>query len=208
MARVLALILLAGLVATVPLDYASPADLTRIADIYDAVECDDTADIDRDRVIMHAQPVGEPVPTVATDAGLVVGPLIAISVTVAVSIIAVVENRVRPPPHRCDHGRVLSLLSSLNPDGRRFIDNTNGAATPPTATARASKGWLPASSAGPAKAMATCTGLPFPRQHPDHLRQRSRRSILSSAPGVNVAPRLLAHGPWRDSSQTQELERR
>ena len=110
--RVLALILLAGLVATVPLDYAGPADLTRIADIYDAVECEDTADVDRDRVITHAQPVGEPVLTVATDAGLVVGPLLAISVTVAASIIAVVEYRVRPPPHRCDHGRVLSPLTS------------------------------------------------------------------------------------------------
>src|SRR5580765_576368 len=110
--RVLALILLAGLVATVPLDYVGPADLTRIADIYDAVECDDTDDVDRDRVITHAQPVGVPVPTVATDARLVVGPLFAISVAVAVSTIALVEYRVRPPPHRCDHRRVLSPLSS------------------------------------------------------------------------------------------------
>ena len=106
---VIALILLAALVVTVPLDYAGPADPTGITPIYDAVECDDTADVNRDRVITHAQPVAEPVPTVAGDPGSVVVPPVATSVNVAVSALATVVCRVRPPPRRCDHGCALFL---------------------------------------------------------------------------------------------------
>jgi hypothetical protein len=108
---VLALILMAALVVTVPLDYVGPADPTGITGIYDAVECDDTADVDRDRVITHAKPVGEPVPTVARDPRLVVVPPVVASV--AVSNMATVVCRVRPPPRQCDHGCALSPPSLL-----------------------------------------------------------------------------------------------
>ena len=96
---VLALILLAALVVTVPVDYASPADPSGITPIYDAVECDDTADVDRDRVITQGQPVGEPVPTVAGDPGSVVVPPVVTSVNVAVSTMAA---GVRATSPRCD----------------------------------------------------------------------------------------------------------
>jgi hypothetical protein len=111
------LVLALILVVTVPLDYAGPADPTGITPIYDAVECDDTADVNHDRVITHGQPVGEPVPTVAGDPGSVVVPPVATSVNVAVSTMAAVVCRVRPPPRRCDHGCALSppLLPLLGP---------------------------------------------------------------------------------------------
>ena len=111
------LVLALILVVTVPLDYAGPADPTGITPIYDAVECDDTADVNHDRVITHGQPVGEPVPTVAGDPGSVVVPPVVTSVNVAVSTMAAVVCRVRPPPRRCDHGCALSppLLPLLSP---------------------------------------------------------------------------------------------
>jgi hypothetical protein len=131
---VLALILLAALVVTVPLDYAGPADPTGITAIYDAVDCEDTADVNRDRVITHAQPVAEPVPTVAGDPGSVVVPPVVTSVNVAVSALATVVCRVRPPPRRCDHGLVCPPLSSSSVFGHascstRFLNSRIRTAT-------------------------------------------------------------------------------